>query len=388
MIKKYVLLLFSFSLIFSLVSAQKISRRTLNVAPKIKLDTLKTFDKRGNLLSIQHTKGNGKGLVNQIIHFEYDKKNRLTKEYETDTLGNIFKKKRGASITTYQYKKKRRKKITITRFFDHEMKPAYFSEAQFHRCITTYNKKGVKLEDWCYNKAGYTQSRVKYIYNEKEQLEQVDYIDENGDFVTIGYAKVKIEYDEENREVKRSHYDAVDHPYHGMGEAFVIETDYFQNSECKRFYNHKMELMSNSILKNPYPATELSYLAPDRKTTYNLSDLKGKVVILDFWASWCRPCRHKNPQLVELYNKYNDQGLEIFSVSLDADTKRWKKAIQQDKLVWEYHVSDLKKWKSEPAQKYGVTSIPKLFIINREGSIVAVNPRGICKLEEVILEYL
>jgi peroxiredoxin len=123
-------------------------------------------------------------------------------------------------------------------------------------------------------------------------------------------------------------------------------------------------------------APEISLPDPKGKVR-SLSSLKGKVVLLDFWASWCGPCRRANPHVVEMYKKYKSRGFEVFSVSLDRpDGKdKWIQAIQQDGLIWDNHVSDLKFWDSAPAATYGVRSIPRTFLINREGKIVAVNPR-------------
>ena len=123
---------------------------------------------------------------------------------------------------------------------------------------------------------------------------------------------------------------------------------------------------------------------------YTLSDLKGKVVLLDFWASWCGPCRRENPSVVKIYDKYNSKGFEVFSVSLDKEQQkqRWVDAINKDNLKWPYHVSDLKFWQSAPARVYGVRSIPKTFLIDREGKIAAVNLRGAHAIEEQLLKIL
>ena len=107
-----------------------------------------------------------------------------------------------------------------------------------------------------------------------------------------------------------------------------------------------------------------------------LSDLKGKVVLLDFWASWCGPCRRENPNVVNAYNEYQSKGFEVFSVSLDKQTDRWVQAIEQDGLLWPNHVSDLNGWQNAASRAYGVTSIPHAVLIDQDGVIAATHLRG------------
>lgn len=122
-------------------------------------------------------------------------------------------------------------------------------------------------------------------------------------------------------------------------------------------------------------APELAFKDPDGNIR-KLSDLRGKVVLVDFWASWCGPCRRESPNVRNVYTKYHDKGFEVFSVSLDRDYNNWVKAIKDDQLVWPNHVSDLKYWSSEAAAIYGVRSIPSMFLLDREGRIVAKDLRG------------
>jgi peroxiredoxin len=121
-------------------------------------------------------------------------------------------------------------------------------------------------------------------------------------------------------------------------------------------------------------------------TDLTLSDLRGKVVLVDFWASWCGPCRKANPEVVRIYNQYKDKGFDVLGVSLDRNQASWEKAIATDKLTW-HHVSDLKGWKNAAAQLYSVRSIPQTVLIDAEGKIIARNLKGAAleaKLKEIL----
>ncbi len=107
----------------------------------------------------------------------------------------------------------------------------------------------------------------------------------------------------------------------------------------------------------------------------SLSDFRGKVLLVDFWASWCGPCRKENPNVVRLYQQYKDKGFEVLGVSLDSKQDRWLDAIEKDGLTWT-HVSDLKGWQNEVAGMYSVTSIPHTVLLDAEGKILGRNLRG------------
>lgn len=122
-------------------------------------------------------------------------------------------------------------------------------------------------------------------------------------------------------------------------------------------------------------APDIELADPEGKMR-KLSDLRGKVVLIDFWASWCRPCRMENPNVVRIYNMYHDRGFEVFSVSLDKDRSAWLKAIADDHLTWPNHVSDLRGWSSAGGKLYGISSIPSTVLVGPDGKILARNLRG------------
>lgn len=143
----------------------------------------------------------------------------------------------------------------------------------------------------------------------------------------------------------------------------------------KQFNQMKAESEEKNMFSVGKMAPDFEQMKPDG-TTMKLSDLRGQVVLLDFWASWCGPCRKENPNVVNVYKKYNKNGFTVMNVSLDKSREAWLAAIEKDGLVWPNHVSDLKFWSNEAAQLYKVSSIPFTVLIDKDGKIIGTNIRG------------
>ena len=173
--------------------------------------------------------------------------------------------------------------------------------------------------------------------------------------------------------------------------ANAFELKYPRTSVSKSFRKQVDELESAYIIflnsnNGTREAPEISANNPDGKPI-KLSDLRGKIVLIDFWASWCAPCRKENPNIVKLYNKYKNKNFTILSVSLDQDLINWRGAIKIDGLKWPNHVSDLKGWGSDVISSYNFDASPHTVLVNKEGKIIGQDLRGI-DLEQKIAEII
>lgn len=177
--------------------------------------------------------------------------------------------------------------------------------------------------------------------------------------------------------------------------AFTTQPSATKTSDNRSIVNETPDLHQgkNQGINIGDVAPDITMKTPEGKT-FQLSKLRGKVVLVDFWASWCGPCRRENPILVEAYNKYKDakftvgKGFTIYSISLDKSENAWKKAISKDNLMWKYHVSDLKAWNNQAAVDYNVRAIPTNVLLDKDGVIIAKNLRGASlhqKLDECLI---
>lgn len=144
-----------------------------------------------------------------------------------------------------------------------------------------------------------------------------------------------------------------------------------KSTDGKLFQRYLKALENSSVGKQ---APGITQFDPEGNTL-SLSDLRGKYVLVDFWASWCPPCREENPNLVEIYKEFKDSNFEILGISFDEKFESWVKAIEDDQLSWK-HISDLQGWNSAASQVYGVRAIPQNLIVDPEGKIIARNVHG------------
>lgn len=269
--------------------------------------------------------------------------------------------------------------VFIALQFDNFNQSAQYSGTEWSKPLNRYMdemRDFVKWQQSIENPRQYDQQKLmKMVMKEKESMDNfiVNFIEEQpANPVNIllmtnlmpmmGYEN----YDESQLEVLQKMRQAFEEEYPGHPMTDQVSKQVAQvENDLKEFKSFNEEKIAPDIaMENP------------QGEIMKLSDLRGKYVLIDFWASWCGPCRKENPNVVRLYNEYKDENFEMFSVSLDKNKQKWKRAIKADGLTWDYHVSDLKGWESEVVSKYQFRGIPHTVMVDPEGKIIATKLRG------------
>jgi peroxiredoxin len=284
---------------------------------------------------------------------------------------NLFKLRVGETI--FDLIAKNGDDITFTTDLKDETHPYEISGSQesdkikeFNSFSNVYGQKNSKLVNEFQTKAQSTK-------NQDSLLKIYQPVFENN---MEDYSKEVLKFIKDNKKSLAAFYAAMSldpYKYEQQLVAYAddLKGEFKDNAAVQQFVRQMAILKPLSV----------GYAAPDFTITsingkpVKLSDYKGKYVMLDFWASWCAPCRQENPNVVRLYDQYKGKGLNILGISLDEDKADWQKAISEDKLTWQ-HASDLKKFEGPTERLYHIEAIPSNFIIDPQGNIIAKNITG------------
>ncbi len=245
------------------------------------------------------------------------------------------------------------------------LSPSYADYAKFEEVLAPINSK-LTEEFKKYNEVSKTKdeeaikasSEAYQAIREEIKTTKNNFIKENGDKTVAAF----IAY----REIGYATFEEVKAILNNLNAEKLKDDGFYQAIKAKY---EKLESVSEGK-----EALDFTLNDPNGNSI-SLSSFRGKLLLLDFWASWCGPCRKENPHVVEIYEEFKDKGFDILGVSLDSNKDKWTKAIEDDGLVWN-HVSDLKGWGSEVAALYSVKGIPHTILIDANGIIVAKNLRG------------
>ncbi|MBS7563172.1 AhpC/TSA family protein [Mucilaginibacter sp. Bleaf8] len=237
---------------------------------------------------------------------------------------------------------------------------------EFNSLSNKFMERSTKISDEIQQKAQYVKNQDSLMMAYQPQIKAM-----MGD-----YSKVVLKFLNENRKSLAAFYAAMSLDQREYEQQLVtyaneIKNDFKDNTSVQRFVKQMEKVKPISV---GHAAPDFTIGSLDGKQI-KLSDYKGKYVMLDFWASWCVPCRNENPNVVRLYNQYKDKGLNILGISLDEDKAKWQSAIAADNLTWQ-HASDLKNFDGPTERLFQIEAIPSNFIIDPQGKIIAKNITG------------
>jgi thiol-disulfide isomerase/thioredoxin len=348
------------------------------------IDTLKTFDSNGNPKTMEFLENSQR--TNYVLNYEYDTKNRITKEFTTDTLGEILPRVGLSEVITYEYEKQEGDSIKTTTYLDKNLNPSVNDQHGFHKVKMRFNNQNQIVEEWYFSESGETFQRIGFKYKD-DLLSEVNYLSESGALSEDGIAIVKLEQDKEGRIIKETNFDSKMVPYHANSSPYITEIYYLDGVECKRFFNDKMVEIKFKKLSNC--ETISNFKLPNKAgKLIDINDQNGKIKIIHFWASWSRPCKYANEELVDLVNKLDGKEIEVISIALEKEGSQgmWVTAINATNLNWDKHLCDFKHWESKGAKEFGVESIPRFFVIDENGHLIGNDLNAVFEIEEILIK--
>jgi thiol-disulfide isomerase/thioredoxin len=280
--------------------------------------------------------------------------------------------------------------VVLTNSFDHKSSPLFLESADIMLNGDVATPGKVKTVGSVSNDEFVRiNQRIENIYAEQEQyqvaMQEAAMRQDTGklDSLRVEMDLVYTKVEKAVKDYATANPNSYSAPFVIMNNIYYLDANAYNPISAKftpevkatlygKMLDERLQVLTKTAVGKKAP--EISGLDPAGEPI-SLYDSKGKITLIDFWASWCGPCRKENPKTLALYKKYHNKGLNIYGVSLDEDVESWKGAIEKDELTWN-HVSDLKGWKSTYAQMYGVQAIPQTVLIDANGTILARNLFG------------
>jgi len=348
------------------------------------IDSIKIFDPNDNLVELGFIKNDK--IQNRREHYEYDALGRVVKEYVTDTLGQIQPRIGLAEILTYEYIDSSDVTTKIIRHFDEKMNPVNNDMAFFHRLDFTTNNNGQELERKYYRINGEIIDWIRTKYNSEGLEIRIEYLNDFGTLRNEGLAFIEVDYDSLGRVIEERSFSSDSTKFHSNRTPYLKKITYVGNVECIKYFDDQMEEIRTGRTTICDTIPDFSGLNSEGKRI-NITQLKGKVVIVHFWTTAFTAGDRQLSDIVELRDEYKDQQIEIFSVAVEQNDSRWWNVSQANGVDWEFNLYDDRFQDSEVVEQFS-PSLPVTYIINEEGLMVGHHIQNIGKVKRAMRQLM